>query len=619
MPDGKYTGDREGYRNQTGSEEAFVPKGMNDETTRNRLLKSVKGSYEKLAPFRTLVNSLVEEYAGSAYGHGQGPRHEIYMNLMNQAVEAYTMALAANRPRVLVSTEYPELKYFSKVFESATNNLIKEIGIEQTIRRWVLDAFFCIGVVKVHMADAGDVEVETDLWMDPGKPFASNVSLDNFVYDMSAKKWTEIQYAGDSYRIPFHELKDEDIYDQSVVKELRPTSKFHQEQDRLEGLSRGQVTDPDEYQPGIDLMDIWIPRDDMIYTFAMDHVKRFEGRHRPVAEMRWDGPEFGPYHILSFNDVPENIMPTSPASHLNNLSKLANNIIRKQGRKARSARRIHTYPPASHKDAQKVQRASDDAWVEVQENGELREVLIGGIDPNNQAFLAGIIEMFDRMAGNLQVQAGLGTSAPTARQEQMIARHAGKKESQMQYRVVEASVSLIRDLGYMLWEDSVKEIPGKYPLEGTKLFLDGTWTPNKREGNFFDYNFDIDIFSMGYQAPDERGRNITEMVQMFAQFQEGLSAQGGQIDFAALLEMLSELTNEPRLKEIIKFGEMERTPPDKPGPSGKPTPKTTEHIRRNVPAEKSQLSSAGLQGGQGGDLAALGAGQGGGQGGVMPQ
>ena len=608
---GAYTGDKEGRRSYGDKDEAFVPKDMSDEDTRNRLFSAITGSYRKLLPFRTLIHNLVEEYAGSSYGQGGSPRHEIYMNLMNQAVEAYTMSLAANRPRILVSTQYPDLKYFSKMFETAVNSLIKEIGLEQTMRRWVMDAFFCVGVVKVHMADAGLVEVETDRWMDPGKPFASNVSLDNFVFDMSSKKWSEIQFAGDGYRIPFRDLKDPELYDQKVVSRLSPTSKFTQDQERLELISRGLSTDPDEYEPMIDLMDIWIAREGKIYTFAMDHVKRFEGRFGPLAEMEWDGPEFGPYHMLSFNDVPENIMPSSPASHLNNLSKLANNIIRKQGRKARAARRIHTYPPASHKDAQKIQRAGDDAWVEVQDNGELKEVQIGGVDPSNQGFLGGVIEMFDRMAGNLQVQAGLGSSAPTARQEQLIARHAGKKEAQMQYRVLEAATGLIRDLGHLLWQDEIKEIPADYIVEGTDDFtIDATWTPENREGNFLDYDLTIDIFSMGYQSPQDRIQNVNETLNLFSAYMQMMMEQGGKIDFAKLLELYSDLMNEPRLKDVIKFDAVDLTGLNSPNPSasqqsnkmGSPIEKTTEHIRQNVPAQQSAMSpEAWAGGGPGGE------------------
>jgi hypothetical protein len=193
--------------------------------------------------------------------------------------------------------------YFSKQFQLAINNLIEEIGLEYTLKRWVLDAFFCAGLVKLHMADSGQVMIAENIWMDPGKPFCSNVSLDNWVHDSSATNWYEMKFAGDSYRIPFEDLKS-DIYDQNVTKDMMPTTKYDVAEDRLERITRGYETDPDEFEPHVDLCDIWIARDNKIHTYAINRATDFRCKGPPVAVMDWNGPEFGPYKMLGFNDVP---------------------------------------------------------------------------------------------------------------------------------------------------------------------------------------------------------------------------------------------------------------------------------------------------------------------------
>jgi len=124
-------------------------------------------------------------------------------------------------------------------------------------------------------------------------------------------------------------------------------------------------------------------------------------------------------------------------------------------------------------------------------------------------------------------------------------------------------------------------MPAKYTVEGTEnVNVNATWTPEMREGDFIDYNLDIDIFSMGYQSPDDRVQNITNMLNLFAQFQDGLMQQGGQIDFERLLELFSELTNEPRLREFIKFGEQDLAQAglNKVGPQGTPSMATESVI-----------------------------------------
>ncbi|MHC4718631.1 MAG: hypothetical protein ACYS5V_16805, partial [Planctomycetota bacterium] len=171
------------------------------EIQRNRLFTAVRKSYEGLRPFRNLTVSLTEEFAGSGYGQqSTRPRYEIVANLMNQAAVAYRMSLAANRPRCLVSTRHRDLKWFARQFQEAINGLIAEIRLEETMQTAVLDAFFCVGIVKTHMADSAEVQLESGFWMDPGTPYASCLSLDNWAHDMSANQWHKVSFAVDSYR-----------------------------------------------------------------------------------------------------------------------------------------------------------------------------------------------------------------------------------------------------------------------------------------------------------------------------------------------------------------------------------------------------------------------------------
>lgn len=484
----------------------------NNESQRGRLFKSIEHSYRSLESFRNLNRALVTEYAGSGYGSsGTRPRYEIIVNLMNQAIDAYMLSTAGNRPRVMVSSVRPALKTFSKHFQTALNNLISEIQLERILRQWVLDAFFCVGLVKVHLADSVEVEVEAGKWMDPGSPFVSNVSLDNWVHDVSANRVDKVSYMADMFRIPFEDMKS-DIFDQKVVKRLSPNSKYaaNDDQDRLERMERGDEVDPDEFEPHIDLMDVWVPRDSKIYTFAVDNVRKFSGVHEPVAVLDWDGPEFGPYHVLGFADVPENIMPASPASHLAALMRNINSLFRKQLRKARGQKDVFTYTPTGADSAKKVQRSDDQDWVEVQDQSELSMMKIGGADQGNQALLINLIEIFDRAAGNLTAMLGLGAQAETASQEKLIHGANSQKEISIQKRVADGTTSVIRDLGHLLWNDVVKVVPGNIPIQGTPYSIDATWTPEDREGKFLDYDIAIDVYSMRYQSPAEKADILTD-------------------------------------------------------------------------------------------------------------
>lgn len=564
----------------------------------DRLFRAMRGSFDAKKPFRNLTRELIREFAGSGYGNSERPQFPTWINLMNQAADAYTMALVANRPRVLLSTFNPNQEFFARQFQEAMNNLIEEICLENTLKNWVLDALFCVGIIKTHLADSGQVMLEEGFMMDPGSPAASNVSIDNWCHDMGATRWDQVKFAADMYRLPFEDVQQSDIYDQSATADLTPTSKYPVEDESLAQISRGEATDKDELEPMIDLCDVWVPRDGMIYTFAIQSRDKFEAKGKPLAVMEWDGPEYGPYHLLGFNDVPENIMPTSPFSHISRLSRLINSIMRRQAGRAMRHKRNHIYTAAGAEDAKKIQGGSDDEWVNVQDVNGIGEVETGGVNNDQHAFMLGCMELFDRMAGNLPAMMGLGAQAETASQEQLIHSAVSKKEAQMQYRVFDATRKLMRDLGYMLWNDKFKVIPGKIPIDGADGYAyDAPWSPESREGSFYDYNFNIDVYSMGYQSPAQRLNGLNSLLtQFYMPALPILQQQGMIVDFQAILQTHSELMNEPRIKQWIKSTSM---PMDQQGGGQQEMPKpsvTSRTVtRKSVPTGGTHQSRTHVQ------------------------
>jgi len=541
-----------------------------------------------------VTKRLIEEYAGPTY-QANSEGNIQYINLLGQTVEAYQMILASNRPKVKLTTKFPKLKPFGKHFETALNNLFEEIKLEETISDWVLDAFFCVGILKTHMADSGRVVVEQDVAMDPGIPFASNISIDNWVHDTSATKITQAKFFGDMYRIPYEDFIESGFYDKEVIErfDIRPNSKLVFDGERLEDISRGNETDPDELEPMIDLIDLYVPRDTKIYTYAVSNRKDMILQGEPVSEMEWRGSEFGPYKFLSFNDVPENIMPASPADQLSSLSQLINSLMRKQANKAARQKDVHGYDPASAESAENLKNAGDGDWVKITNAKEVQTIQTGGADQGIQMFMLNGMELFNRSAGNLDQMLGLGPSADTASQEKLIATAASKKETAMQNRVLKGVKSVATDLGLMLWEDKFKIIPSTLAIPGAEgIEVDSTWLPDFREGNFLDYNFDIDVYSMLYKTPSDRITSITQVVtQVFLPMYQMMAQQGGSIDMMMLSELYSELLDEPRIKEVLKFQNAPQLSEQPMTDLKTPKPPTTRnYVRRNISSNSGGMS-----------------------------
>ncbi len=574
---------------------------FNSDVDMDRLRKALEWSDRQLEPFRNLVHGLVQEVSGSTYKPGRGrPKYEGLLNLLNQTVDAYSISLVAQRPRIMTTTEEVSLRRFAAIYEIAMNNLIAEIRLEETLRRSVVDAIYLMGIVKVHAKETIQVMVETDLWADPGTPFASNVSVDNWIPDMAASKYSRVQFAGDWYRIPF-EMLEGDLFDQAEIKkqELRPTSKHHMAagEERLDRIATGQEIDPEEIRPMIDVCDLWIPDDKMIYTFAVDPRSRFKLRGAPIAAFPPDDPDAGPYDILSFNDVPDNIVPSSPAAHLAGLSRIINNMMRKQSGKAHAQKDVFWYTPAGAKDAERIQSAQDQARIAIQEQSEVGVMKIGGVDQALQAYMTAMLQLYDRMAGNLTSIAGLGNQAPTLGQEEIIQGSVSKKEAAMQQRVIEHAERVIRRLGRMLWNDRAKVIPGSRTVPGLEEYppLDATWWPDEREGAFDDYKFTVDVYSMPYQSPEKKFSTMVQLLQNILIPGAALMAQqGGAINFQKVVETAAHLLNAPELKDWVEFGS---PPPPAVGPEqggqggqgepaveqpGMPPSTTRNYVRRSV-------------------------------------
>lgn len=550
-----------------------------------RLIKAVETNYKALEPFRKCNEKLIKAYAGAGYGHNDG--RESLLNLTNQVVDAYVMALAANRPRVMVTTEDQTKLYFARHYELAVNALIEEIGLEYTLRQAVMDAFFCVGIVKCHMADAGPVQIEQDLWMDPGKPFASNVNIDNFVFDTTAKKWSQVKFAGDVYRVTMRQIKQMG-FNEEVLSLIHPTSKYHADQDKLAHISTGSEVDADELEPSVDLIDLWLPCHQVILTFAVKDVRTMQlFRTPPLASMPWTGSEKGPYHLLGFNDVPENIMPTPPALQLEPLNRLINNIMRKQRKRADAQKQVHFYTPAGADDADRAKHGSDDAFIRGDTSSPITTVKIGGVDNLLAQFRLELMGDYDRMAGNLTAMLGLGAQADTASQEQLIHGAVSKKEAQMQFRVIDMSTRLVSDLGRMLWEDQFKTIQGRLPIEGTKYSVDATWTPQDREGAFEDYKFEIDMFSLPYRNPSAVMQAVNGVIDRLTMLGPLLQQQGGQINVQRLVDLYAEMLHVPQLRQVVDFvaPDPAQQASSEPGHDQSLVPNTTRnYVRRSVSA-----------------------------------
>ena len=527
---------------------------LSDPVKRDRLYKAIRSSRDALEPFRRVRKELIKDYVGSWYSES-GAESKTLVNLINQTARIYTIALAANNPKVLVSTSRMDMLPFARRFEVNLSKLISDMSLDKTFRAIVLDAFFCVGCGVVMMRDTdtrfhGLLESEEDVWLDPGEPWFNRVSLDDLILDMSAKELTKMRFCGHRYRADYEKVMDEPGYDKKVKEKIKPTSREHHDSTgavRDIGSDWGNAQD-DDLKDMIWLQDIWIAENNTIATLVCDQQDL-----GPLIEREWTGSQAGPYKFLSLGDVPDNIIPASPAINLKGMHDLQNRLHRRMEADSDAHRIVNVFPPGMADDAERLRTAERNGWYQAKNPDQIKQFQSGGIDQRDMALATFLQTEYDRFAGNLQAMGGLGQQASTLGQEELIHGNVSKNVADMRMAVVSFASDCILDLGRLMWEDATLEMKTSMQVGNTDIMVSSDWTPDYRVGEFDDYEFRVEPYSMIFKTPEQKLQELFQVLREIAPLWPMFQASGASIDAEAIVEEIARLKNRPEFKRFITF------------------------------------------------------------------
>jgi hypothetical protein len=536
----------------------------------DRLRKAVDWSVRQLKKPRDQRVAAVRQYVGAHYAE-KGADRVVPVNMLELATTIYVRHLAARAPRAMVTTSVEHLKPFARNLELALEQIPEEIGLEATIRKAVSEALFGIGVVKVGIAAGGD----TSLGHDVGEPFVDLVPLDDYFLDMSAKSRDSIQFEGNDYWLDLESAQA--MCDEGV--DLTPddhTVMGEQGEERAEGVSVDAGADL--YCDKVWLRDVWLPRSQEVVTYAVKSGKL-------VRRVPWDGPKGGPYITLSYTDVPGNLLPLPPVSLWMDLHNLANTLFRKLARQAEAKKTVAAFQGGDDDSVNNLKHAADGEGIRY--NGSPPEgITVGGIDAPTLAFFLQVKDLFTYFGGNLDALGGLAPMTETASQDRMLTEAASARMASMKAMTIGFARSIFQALAWYEWTNPVRERRLKKPVPGTDLVLDVHWSMETRDGDYLDYNLDIDPYSMEDDTPGQRLQKIRQaFMELILPAMPLIQQQGGQIDFRRFMELVGKLGNIDELPELVRFGEPIMGDPQQGGsgmPSFKPaqTKRTYERVNR---------------------------------------
>jgi hypothetical protein len=551
----------------------------------NRILKklqgAVKASRKDLRPFVEAELRGQKQYVGPHYGDN-GAEESFPVNVMEIAVTTLLQQLAAKEPQVLLLTRDPSLKSTATETELAINEMLLRMEFGEELRSFVMSALFSLGIMKVGIEPTFTAEIDGEN-LSETQVYAEHIPFEDWVHDCTALKWSpeQVQFCGHTYRKPLEWVKENESFNEEargkVEKEEGRRDLF--EDDAASALSSGGGSGlaGDNFVDYVNLWDIWIPSEGLMITYANDGEK-------VLMETELLGREGkGPFHLLGFNPVLNNIMPLPPVLNWLDSHDLSNRLFTKLGEQSRRQKTVTYASPAAAKDAGTIIKSTDGDTIIVANPSGVQEQRWGGPDQQTLGFAGYMRDIVSYIMGNVDSQAGLGQQAGTAAQEALIKESGNARIRAMQGQVLKSVRQVVRDIFWWMWQDPMIQLEMVAKVSGVEI---PTSWPNQvdefggevdlRDGlevNLF--SVDIEPYSLQDKPPSQRLQELRMIWQQ--DIMPLVQAGQAQGNVEKYLEMLSKYGDWPEIEELALLSPAGNVPPGgtvspPPGAGAQPPP-----------------------------------------------
>jgi len=518
----------------------------------SRLRESMDWSSQAILPFRQNHADAIKYFAGSRYGRGR-TMDKTPINMMKMAVDIWSRHLVSQDPRCLVLTRATELRMPAYELELATNHLLGSMDFGAQLSSVVRSAIFTMGVMKVglteqYLAEAKGVPGEG------GQPYAAPVLFEDWLHDMNARRMEECEWYGNRYRVPYANVMDNPDFDQNakaaIAKGMQARlgdGAWGSETRKASDLSTERSVIRSEYREHVELWDIYFPSLKLLITICNQPGTPI------LQEREWVGPSTGPFHIMTFSDVPGNLLPAAPAQHLFDMQDLLTRVFNQLGRQALRQKTLTIVDGAASADGtgERVMEGNDGQVIMTPNVDGVRELNYGGIDAGNMQFAVWLKEMMSYIGGNLDSMGGLAQQGKTLGQEQLLAESSSDMLRDMQARVLTFTKQAMTDVAWYMYTNPVATYRLEKTIEGFGD-IPFDYGPEKRDSNFYSYHLDIQPFSLQSKTPQERLQSVMQIVQeVVLPLAPQLSEWGITLNLKELVDILSKYSDLPELTNIL--------------------------------------------------------------------
>ena len=490
--------------------------------TAPRLSRALNKGFQKMRMMRQSRVRFLNQMIGRFYTMTkQGSDEEIKaspINLLHTAVTTVVPNLVFNDPQLAIRSEIIEYRDYASVLELAVNKQLKSIKFRKTLRRAIMDSIVAAGFLKHGLAQSRKLITIDGVDIDVGEIFLERVDPDDMILDPNARDWDEQNIIANRYDVNKIDALEAG-FDETIIRGAGTRFDTHQSLREASAISGGRGMRHNLFER-IDLIDVWVPRDQAVYTMAWQpgHVAQDFLNISDNA-----GPEEGPYIMLGYTDVPDNILPVPPASLWYDLHILSNRIARKIARQAERLKRVLIYDGEAIDDATLISDADDGETLQVNNVDGVKEVTYGGTTEDAYKYSEWLKLQFSEQANNLDQLAGLKSDVPTLGQSEILQANASIRLADLQNQVNDFVAQAGDAVKLFLHTDPLIELPLARRRNGIEEQV--LYTPEMRKGEILDFTTTTVPFSMARQDPNVRVRRLLE----FATAAVPAAAQAAQI------------------------------------------------------------------------------------------
>ena len=314
-------------------------------------------------------------------------------------------------------------------------------------------------------------------------------------------------FEGNYYDLPVEYVLDSGLFENTDHIEQEGTSKPATQYEARELSGKQQEN---KLVNTVSLIDLWIPpsnpwasKGSVIIT-----LEASKQRNDPLRIIEWDGPEEGPYDMLGYRKVPDNVFDLPPMYVLLVMDDLINAMSRREARRAERDKTLIAYTHRAKEDAERIKAAIDGSMVAVDNVDALKELHLGGVNADAFAYIESLKQDFSKRAGNLEQMGGYGSEANTATEFLGVQQNADVRMDAMRSCVHRFVKSIKQKQAYYLLTDPVNEMQLAMETPDANIQVPFSFGPNHREGEFHDFNIDIHPYSMQRETPQTQLQNL---------------------------------------------------------------------------------------------------------------